>query len=127
MLWYLASPYSHADPLVRAARYRAACQATAALLRAGVVVFSPIAHSHALVEYGLPSDWSFWERLDRAYLERCDQLVVLMLAGWQTSVGVQAEIRIADELGMPVSFLDAASWDGHGLPTLAHNASEGGK
>jgi len=32
---YLASPYSHPDPAVRAERYRAACRATAALLLAG--------------------------------------------------------------------------------------------
>lgn len=119
---YLASPYSHPDPDVREQRYRDACRATAALLRAGLTVFSPIAHSHALVEHGLPADWKFWERFDHAYLERCDLLVVLMLAGWKISVGVQAEIRIARELGKPVSYLEA---EAPGSPTLAHVASEG--
>jgi hypothetical protein len=31
---YLASPYSHPDPLVRKARFDAACRATADLIRA---------------------------------------------------------------------------------------------
>jgi nucleoside 2-deoxyribosyltransferase len=124
MIAYLASPYSNPDPNVREQRYRAACRATAALLRAGLVVFSPIAHSHALVEHGLPAKWKFWERFDRAYLERCDLLVVLMLEGWKTSVGVQAEIRIARKLGKPVSYLEAAALEAQCSPTLAHVASE---
>ena len=122
---YLASPYSHPDPGVREQRYRAACHATAALLQADLIVFSPIAHSHALVEYGLPTDWAFWERFDRAHLERCDLLLVLMLEGWKTSVGVQAEIRIAREMGKPVRYLEAESLQAHGSPTLAHVALEG--
>jgi nucleoside 2-deoxyribosyltransferase len=119
---YLASPYSHTDPGVREERFRAACRATAALLRAGEVVFSPIVHSHALVEFALPTAWAFWEFIDRAHLERCDEVVVLMLDGWQESIGVGAEIGIARALGKPVRFLAP---DATGSPTLAHGASEG--
>ena len=117
----MASPYSHPDPAVREQRFRAACQAAVALLHAGRVVFSPIAHSHPLAQHGLPGNWQFWERYDRAFLERCDEVVVLMLDGWQESVGVQAEIRIARELGKPVRYLapDLAPV----APTFAHVAS----
>jgi len=118
---YLASPYSHPDPAVRAERYRAACRATAALLLAGQPVFSPIAHGHPLVEYGLPADWTFWQRYDRELLARCDEVVVLVLAGWRESVGVREEIRIARELGKPVRYL--APELAHVSPTLAHVAS----
>jgi hypothetical protein len=102
---YLASPYSHPDPDVREARYRAACLATASLLRAGQLVFSPIAYSHWTAEHGLPCTWSFWAMFDRWFLEHCDEVVVLMLDGWKASVGVQAEIRIARELGKPVRYI----------------------
>jgi nucleoside 2-deoxyribosyltransferase len=105
MIIYLASPYSHPDPAVREQRFHAACRAAVALLHAGRVVFSPIAHSHPLAQHGLPGNWQFWERYDRAFLERCDEVVVLMLDGWEESVGVQAEIRIAQELGKPVRYL----------------------
>jgi nucleoside 2-deoxyribosyltransferase len=105
MITYLASPYSHPDQAVREERYRAACRVAAALLLAGQPVFSPIAHSHPLVAYGLPADWSFWQRYDRELLARCDEVVVLMLAGWRESVGVREEIRIARELGKPVRYL----------------------
>ena len=121
MIAYLASPYSHPDPAVREERYRAACRAAAALLLAGQPIFSPIAHSHPLVAYGLPADWSFWQRYDREMLARCDEVVVLMLVGWRESVGVREEIRIARELGKPVRYLvpELARIS----PTLAHVAS----
>jgi nucleoside 2-deoxyribosyltransferase len=121
MIAYLASPYSHPDPAVREERYRAACRAAAALLLAGQPVFSPIAHSHPLVEYGLPADWSFWQRYDRELLERCDEVVVLMLDGWEESVGVREEIRLARAMGKPVRYL--APELAPVSPTLAHVAS----
>jgi hypothetical protein len=105
---YLASAYSHPDPAIREQRFREACRAAAALFRQGHVVFSPIAHSHPLVEHGLPADWSFWQRYDREMLARCDEVVVLMLEGWEDSVGVREEIRIARELGKPVRYADIA-------------------
>ena len=106
---YLASPYSHPDPAVREARFRAACRAAALLMRRGEAVFSPIAHSHCIATYGLPIHWRFWEPIDRWHIERCDGLIVLTLDGWRDSVGVQAEIRIAVERGKPVRYV-APDW-----------------
>jgi nucleoside 2-deoxyribosyltransferase len=117
---YLASPYSHANPSIREQRYLAACRATATLIRAGQVVFSPVVHSHPLVAFGLPTAWAAWERIDRAFLERCDEVAVLMLDGWDQSVGVRAELRIARELGKPVRFLEV---DATGSPTFANGAT----
>jgi nucleoside 2-deoxyribosyltransferase len=105
---YLASPYSHPDPAVRERRFRAACSAAAFLLQAGHAVFSPIAHGHVLAEHGLPTDWSFWQRYDHEHLERCDEVIVLMLNGWEESAGVRAEIRRAHELGKTVCYLTPA-------------------
>ena len=118
---YLASPYSHPDSQIRRQRFRDACIATARLIRAGHIVFSPIVHGHPIAEYGLPTDWRFWEPFDRAYLQRCDEVVVLMLDGWQESEGVQAEIRIAGELGKPVRYLQP---EAAVSPCLAHVAKE---
>ena len=105
---YLASPYSHPDPNVRDARYFEACRATAKLVRSGNMIFSPIVHSHPLMQFDLPSDWSYWERFDREHLCRCTELVVLMLDGWRESRGVQAEIDLAIEMDLPIRYLDAA-------------------
>jgi hypothetical protein len=78
----------------------------AELMRAGNVVLCPVVHSHPLTAFGLPTDWSYWERCDREFLRCCDEVVVLTLERWEQSVGVQAEIRLAAELAKPVSFLD---------------------
>jgi hypothetical protein len=102
---YLASPYSHPDPSIREARFKAACGAAAAIIRSGQHVFSPIAHSHPIAAYGLPTDWSYWEKAARAHLKTSAEVVVLTLDGWQESLGVAAEVCIATELGIPVRYL----------------------
>jgi hypothetical protein len=107
-LCYLASPFTHADPLVRQTRFEAACRAAAELMRQGKTIFCPVAHSFAICKYGVPLDWRFWERHDCRFLEACDEMLVLTLDGWRESVGVQAEIAIARDLGKPVRFLDPA-------------------
>ena len=69
-------------------------------------VGEPIVHSHPLVEYGLPTDWEFWSRFAREFIERCDDMVVLQLDGWQESIGVANEQEIAMNLGKLVRFQD---------------------
>jgi hypothetical protein len=103
---YLASPYSHPDPLVRDARFDAACRATADLIRAGHPAFSPIVHGHPLVRFGLPTDWTFWQHHDRAFLSHCDEFFVLRLDGWQASKGVQAELAAAEPRGIPIRYIN---------------------
>jgi hypothetical protein len=101
---YLASPYSHPDAQIREARFQAVCQAAAKLMREGRHVFSPIAHSHPIAAYGLPTDWSYWEASARRHIKQCDELLVLMLDGWEHSIGVQAEIEIAKTLSKTVRY-----------------------
>lgn len=103
---YLASPYSHPDATIREARYLEAVRATALLMNAGEIIFSPIAHSHPIaVNHSLPLDWQFWEAYDRAFIQHCEGVIVLMLDGWRESKGVKAEIEIAKGLGWPVRYL----------------------
>jgi nucleoside 2-deoxyribosyltransferase len=102
---YLASPYSDNDAEVRERRFEAVCRAAAKLIHSGKSVYAPIAHTHPICRYGLPGDWQFWQHHDRKYIEICDEVVVLMLDGWDKSEGVQAEISIAREMGKPVTFI----------------------
>jgi len=120
-MYYLASPYSHPDPHIRQQRFDVVCQVAADLMRAEHLVFSPIAHGHPLTRFGLPLDWEFWERNDRHHLERCSELIVLMLPGWTSSRGVLAEIAIARELQKPIRYLETPATT---TPTLAPVATE---
>lgn len=110
---YLASPYTHPDSIIREQRYRAACMATATMLRAGVPVYAPIVHTHPLVAHGLPGDWRFWSRYDQTFLEIADAVVVLALDGWQESIGVGEELRLAEQMGIPVTFATAEEIERH--------------
>lgn len=106
ILTYLACPYTHPDPAVREARFHAANLATSQLSMAGEKVFSPISQSHPVaLAGGLPTDWEYWADFDTAILEICCRIVVLALPGWQESKGVQAEIAIAERLGIPMELL----------------------
>jgi len=107
-LIFLASPYSHPDPLVRQARFDAACRAAAGLIQAGHAVVAPIVQRHPLVRFGVPGDWSFWAPLAREYVARCDEVLVLQIDGWRESQGVRAELALARELGRRVDYLEPA-------------------
>ena len=106
-LVYLACPYSHSNPLVRVARFEAVTAVAVKLLADGHLVFSPITHAHPMAEVGnLPRGWDFWEKFDRAFLESSYKIIVLQLDGWDTSVGVLAEVKIAEELGLEVEYYE---------------------
>ena len=106
---YLACPYSDPDPEVRERRFRAVNAKAGELMAKGFLVFSPISHTHPIaVQCELPKGWEFWAAYDRTFIEWCEEVHVLMLDGWQKSVGVKAEIRIAMELKLnkPVFFIE---------------------
>lgn len=113
-LIYLASPYSHEDYKVRKARWIAVCKITAKFIAQGHAVFSPIAHSHPVAEFSeglVTTPFHFWEDYDRLVISRCDAVWVATLSGWDTSVGVAAEIAYARKIGKPVSFVAPEGFD----------------
>ena len=114
-LIYLATPYSHEDATVREMRFKEVNKCAASLMGSGMHIFSPISHTHPIaVEGDLLKGWEFWEKYDRKMLASCDGVIVLQQDGWKESTGVQAEIKIAEELGIPVEYIE-------------HNRGIGGK
>jgi Domain of unknown function (DUF1937) len=106
MLTYLASPYSHPDPAVMERRYEAACKAAGYLMKQGECVFAPIAHSHRIGQLlGQSTDHTFWLKQDFAILDKCDEMIVLMLDGWNHSFGVAEEIKRCKEHNKQVRYL----------------------
>ena len=103
---YLACPYSHGHEEIRKLRFLVASRKAAELMRQGLLVFSPLSHSRALEPFGLPVEWEFWQYACRAFLRRCDSMIVLRLPGWDTSTGVTAEIALMEEMGKPISYVD---------------------
>jgi len=118
-LIYLASPYSHADQAVVLQRFEKVCQVAASLMSRGHLIFSPIAHTHPIAMAGkLETHWDFWQRYDRAMLDACGSLWVLMLPDWGMSVGIANEVEYMRRLRKPVAFLQ---WHPNGHSTLHAN------
>jgi len=106
---YLAGPYSHPDATVRRRRYEALTAEAARLTRDGLVVFSPITHTHALCTlHGLPREFSYWQKAVRVLLLNSAALRVLRLPGWAFSQGLQQEIALAEENAIPIIYADVA-------------------
>lgn len=105
-LIYLATPYNHHDSLVREQRFTLACLAAATLMKEGIHLFCPIAHTHPIALQGsLPSGWDYWKEYDRLMLEACHELWIVQMEGWDRSEGIKGEVLIARELDKPVYFL----------------------
>jgi nucleoside 2-deoxyribosyltransferase len=104
---YLATPYSLFKPDLNAA-YVAACRIAGALMREGIYVFCPVAHSHGIAVHGAidPLDHAFWLDQDCSLQDDCDALVIAQLPGWDASEGIKAEFAQAMLRGQPIHYLD---------------------
>jgi hypothetical protein len=76
-------------------------------MRKDHIVYCPIAACHAIAELcDLPTDWEFWARTDQIMIEQSAELRVVKMSGWETSHGVQTEIKIAIAAGIPITFME---------------------
>ena len=112
---YLASPYSSGIPAhysqryiptFLGERYHAAVSACAWLANEGHIVHSPIVHWHVVAkQHKLRKDHEFWKDQNDAMLEWCDAVYVLMLKGWEKSIGIKEEVIKARVLHKFVWFM----------------------
>lgn len=104
---YLASPYSHPDPLIMRTRFMLAEQCTASLLMQRQFVYSPIVHCHELAQkFKLPTDFEYWKAYNFDMLRRADVFGILKINGWAESKGLTAEHKMARRLGMSIVFFN---------------------
>ena len=104
---YLASPYSHPDPLIMRTRYLLAEQVTAGLLAKSLWTYSPIVHCHELAaRHSLPTDFAYWQEYNIDMLRRCDRFYALSIPGWRKSKGVAGESAVAHMLNLPMALIN---------------------
>ena len=109
---YLACPYSHEEPLVREARFVQVTKAAAKLMNDGHIIYSPITHCHPMATHGkLPRTWAFWKRIDKVYLAHSKTMMVLPMDGWESSVGLSDERKMALLFGIPILWLDPSTFE----------------
>jgi len=92
---YIAGPYTQGDPEENTRKAIAAADIVAA---AGFAPFVP--HLSHLWEQISPKPYQFWIDLDNAFLPICEAL--LRIPG--PSNGADAEVALAESLGIPVFF-----------------------
>ena len=104
--WYIASPYSKFPDGIEAA-FQAVCREVGLLIRAGVPVFSPIAHTHpvAMACDIDPFDHSIWLPSDAPMMEAAHGIIVCKLERWEKSYGVTHELERFRCAHKPVVFM----------------------
>lgn len=104
---YLATPYSHKLQSVRQARFDAINIIAGDLVKQGYFVLSPITHNHPIaLACNISMGWEYWEAYDTVLLEWADTVLVFMNDGWEDSIGVTAEIKIAKQMCKPVGYIN---------------------
>lgn len=104
---YLATPYSkYKDGMAQA--YVDACLAAAHLVKQGRGVFSPIAHTHGIAEFGNIDklDHDIWLPADQPMMDAASSLVVVKMPGWDESYGVGVEIETFKRAGKPIEYME---------------------
>jgi hypothetical protein len=106
---YVASPFSHEDPLIQKTRFLLAESFVIYMIKQeNLIVFSPIVYGYRMTqENNLPGDADFWSTFNLNLLRRCNTLFNLQLKGWQESKGVQLELNVAKILRIPVVHFNA--------------------
>jgi len=105
---YLSIPYSGKET----ASFNTANEIAWWAIKAGCVPYSPITHSHPIATQCASDEencWEVWGPIDKEMIGRCDELWVIILDGWEESVGVQQEIKWAWGMGKKVRYLDPRS------------------
>lgn len=104
--WYLASPYSKYEHGIRQA-YVEICRQAALLVRAGVKIYCPIAHTHPIAVHGEidPLAHEIWLPLDEPFIKNASGLIVCQMQGWQESYGIKVEMQWAKEHKLDIVFM----------------------
>jgi len=113
-LWYLGTPYSDPDYLVRGCRYKLVCQVAGAIMksRKDVTVYSPISHCHPIADFTheMPTDFEFWSGHNIRMLRACDAMVILAIKGYEESKGLIVEKKMALAMGLDVFATTPEKW-----------------
>jgi hypothetical protein len=68
------------------------------MLKEGLAVYSPIVHCHELAKIvDMPRAAGFWEKYNFVMLEAAETFGILMLPGWEESVGIAGETKKAQD------------------------------
>ena len=120
--FYLATPYAK-YPGGTDEAFKLACRAAARLMKSGLKIFSPIAHSHPIaVHSGIDLlNHDFWLGQDEALMDGAKGLIMLMAEGWEQSFGMNEELKYFRKAGKPVIYVAPESLLFEQMPVKMEN------
>ena len=114
-LWYFAHPYTckNKDGQYIAggedANFRLCCIRSARLIEKGILVYSPISHTHPIHMSYPPfvggEVHNFWYKFDNAFIRAVPFRGIILAPDWEKSTGCKAEKELFEELGREVRYL----------------------
>ena len=101
---YFASPYSHRFWIIRWWRTRSIRRIIARVLKEQdeIIPFTPVGATHDL--NGLLPNFAWVEAYDKYFLLRFNAMIVVQLPGWEKSKGIQEELKICRQHGIPYAY-----------------------
>lgn len=124
-IYYLASPYSHKDPLVETLRYEAVSYIASKLILEGYTVIEPIGSCFdKSLKYDMPGGYEYWQKRDRKYISLCDGIIIVTMKGWEESIGVSDEISYARNKNKEIIFLNPENYISEEALNALHNSAE---
>ena len=67
----------------------------------------PMIQDYALLPFleGIDATWEVWGQHCERHIKACDEVWVIQFDGWETSTGVQAEIKLARKFNKTLVFM----------------------
>jgi len=110
-LEYLGTPYSNANDYLINFRAEMVDIIAHDLTMKGRAIYSPISSWHQIAcKFEMSKTFEFWEKMNLSFLCKCKQLIVVMLPGYEESIGLRGEIEFAIQNDIPIEFLDPAPY-----------------
>ncbi len=105
--WYLASPYSKYPAGIHVA-FVDVCRHAAWLIRHGVRIYCPIAHTHPIATFGNidPYDHKIWMPVDLPFMQGACGMIVDTMQLWADSYGINIEIEQFTADHKPIMYFD---------------------
>lgn len=104
--WYLGTEYTKYSGGIHNG-WLLAVRTAADLLKKGIIVYSPIVHTHPIAIYGQidPLDHNIWLPADKPFMEAARGLIVYQSPGWRESYGISKEINYFLSAEKPVLYM----------------------
>lgn len=114
-LIYIASPYSSFEQNIDLAQRERVLRVMSVMRYISekyqepqykkAMLYSPIVHFHNIAQiHGMPTDADFWWEINKIVLDKSDEMQVLMMEGWDKSIGVALEVDYSKQISLPLSY-----------------------